>query len=128
MHHGAATARQLSKMGAKVAIFDKNKTAENRDRNHGLAVECDVTEQSVEAAVKLWQKNLDQRECINCAGIIHSRRMINQQYSMPVADFENHVNLIVVLIDANGQPYDPLDPLVNLKNAALLSTPHPLLH
>jgi NAD(P)-dependent dehydrogenase (short-subunit alcohol dehydrogenase family) len=97
---GAATARQLSKMGAKVAIFDKSiELAEKvATEINGLAITCDVTDaQSVEAAVKLVTEKLGPaRICINCAGIIHSRRMINQQGPMPPADFEKviKVNLI----------------------------------
>jgi NAD(P)-dependent dehydrogenase (short-subunit alcohol dehydrogenase family) len=116
---GAATARQLSKMGAKVAIFDKNiELAEKvATEIHGLAVDCDVTNaESVEAAVKLVGEKLGTaRICVNCAGIIHSRRMINQQGPMPPADFEKviKVNLIGTfnLMQIAASYMIPLDPL-----------------
>lgn len=116
---GAATARQLSKMGAKVALFDKNiELAEKvATEIHGLAVDCDVTNaESVEAAVKLVAEKLGTaRICVNCAGIIHSRRMINQQGPMPAADFEKviKVNLIGTfnLMQIAASYMIPLDPI-----------------
>ncbi len=116
---GAATARLLSKMGAKVAIFDKNRELAEKVAAEikGLAVDCDVTdEQSVETAVKLvTEKWGPARICINCAGIIHSRRMINQQGPMPLAEFKKviEVNLIGTfnLMQKAAAVMIPLDPL-----------------
>lgn len=97
---GAATARMLSRHGAKVAIFDMNKEAAEKIAAEikGLAVQCDVTnEESVNAAVTETTKKLGAaRICINCAGIVHGRRMVNQQGIMPLAEFRKviEVNLI----------------------------------
>lgn len=97
---GAATARLLSKAGIKVALFDKNmnEAAKVATEINGIAVDCDVTnEQSVMDAVKFAADKLGPaRICINCAGIIKSRRMINQQGPMPLDEFRQviEVNLI----------------------------------
>lgn len=116
---GAATARQLSKMGAKVALFDKNIELADKVATeiNGLAVSCDVTDElSVETAVKNVVEKLGAaRICINCAGIIHSRRMINQQGPMPLADFKKviEVNLIGTfnLMRTAAAYMIPLDPI-----------------
>src|SRR5690349_5908093 len=83
---GAATAKLLSSLGAKVALLDLNKDAAEKIAAdiQGLAVPCDVTSaDSVEAAIAEAQKRHGAaRICINCAGIVHGRRMINQQGPM----------------------------------------------
>lgn len=91
---GAATAKLLSQHGAKVALLDMNIAAgkELADKLGGIAIECDVTNpEAVQAAIATAQKHHGAaRICINCAGIVHSRRMINQQGPMPLEEF-NHV-------------------------------------
>lgn len=97
---GAATARLLGKMGAKVAVFDKNISEAEKiaAEINGIAIECDITnEQNVIQSVKLAEaKHGPARICVNCAGIIKSRRMINQQGAMPIEEFRQviEVNLI----------------------------------
>ncbi len=97
---GAATACHLSKMGAKIALLDMNQELNEKvaAEINGLALHCDVTdEQGVKLAVNTVTTKLGAaRVYINCAGIIHSRRMINQQGAMPLDDFKKviHVNLI----------------------------------
>jgi len=97
---GAATAHFLSHAGAKVAIFDKNLALATKTAAeiHGLAIECDVTneESIVEAVKKAEASHGPARICVNCAGIIHSRRMVNQQGPMPLTDFRQviEINLI----------------------------------
>ena len=97
---GAATARMLSKHGAKVAIFDMNKEAAEKVAAEikGIAVQCDVTNaDNVAEAVASVTKQLGAaRICINCAGIVHGRRMVNQQGVMPLAEFRKviEINLI----------------------------------
>lgn len=88
---GAATARKLSQQGAKVAIFDVNLESAQKiaDELQGFAVTCDVTNaDSVATALSLVEKKYGPaRICINCAGIVHSRRMINKEGPMPLQDF-----------------------------------------
>ena len=97
---GAATAMLLSRHGAKVAILDIDKKAAGKIANdiHGLAIECDVTKaDSVVAALAQAEKQHGPaRICINCAGIVQSRRMVNQEGPMPLEEFRRviEINLI----------------------------------
>src|SRR5437762_12784295 len=80
---GAATARMLSQRGVKVALFDLNREAAEKVATEigGLAIACDVSQaDGVQAAIaEAEKKHGPARICINCAGIVHGRRMINQQ-------------------------------------------------
>lgn len=97
---GAATARMLSKNGAKVALFDLNKDAAEKlaAEINGIAIQCDVTKpESVEAAIAAAAKQHGvARICVNCAGIVHGRRMVNKQGVMPLDEFRKviEINLI----------------------------------
>lgn len=97
---GAATARMLHSQGVKVAIFDLNKTAAESIAKEldGVAIECDVTNSdSVKTAVEKTTEALGTaRICINCAGIVHGRRMVNREGAMPLEEFKRviEINLI----------------------------------
>ena len=97
---GAATAAMLSRHHVKVALFDRNKEAAEQCAAEigGRAIYCDVTQaDQVEAAVKEAEKyHGPARICINCAGIVHSRRMVNQQGPMSLDEFRKviEINLI----------------------------------
>lgn len=97
---GAATARMLSQHGAKVAIWDVNKEAAEKLAAEigGLAIYCDVTKaDSVVAAIDQAQTQLGPtRICVNCAGIVYGRRMINQQGPMPLDDFRKVIEINLV--------------------------------
>lgn len=97
---GAATARLLSKQGAKVALLDSNKEAAEKIaiEIHGQAVYCDVTQaESVESAIATAEKHHGRaRICINCAGIAHSRRMVNQQGPMPLDEFRRVIDINLI--------------------------------
>lgn len=94
---GAATAIMLSEAGAKVAILDLNMAAAETlaKKIGGIAVNCDVSdEESVEAAIATVNQTLGPiRICINCAGIIKSRRLVNQQGPMPLEEFRQVINI-----------------------------------
>lgn len=97
---GAATAKLLSSLGAKVALLDINlKAAETLAKEfNGLALSCDVTQSSsVETAIQ--QANAQHgtaRIIINCAGIVHGRRMINKQGPMPLDEFKRVIDINLV--------------------------------
>ena len=97
---GAATAKMLSLCGAKVTLFDTNKEAAEKlaIEIHGQAIYCDVTyADQVETGIKEAEKyHGPARLCINCAGIVHSRRIVNQQGPMPLDEFRKviEINLI----------------------------------
>ena len=97
---GAATARRLAALGAKVAVCDLNaKLAESvASEIGGTAVVCDVSDAaSAEAAVVAASKaHGPARVLVNCAGIGVAKRVIGREGPMPLADFERviKVNLI----------------------------------
>lgn len=97
---GAATARLLSQQGAKVALLDLNQEAAEKiaAEINGQAIYCDVTQsESVKTAIAEAQKHLGPaRICINCAGIVHGRRMVNQQGAMPLAEFRKVIDINLI--------------------------------
>lgn len=116
---GAATARTLAKLGAKVALLDINieNAQKVADELNGFAAKCDVTDSdSVAAAIQAAKEKLGPaRICINCAGIVHSRRMINRDGPMPLEEFKRVIDINVVgtynvmrLAAAEMIPLEPL--------------------
>lgn len=116
---GLATARLLAANGAKVALFDLNLEAAQTVAKElgGIAVSCDVAnEESVVKAIKqVEEKQGIARICINCAGIVHGRRMVNQQGAMPLEEFSRVININLIgtfnvmrLAAANMMTLDPL--------------------
>lgn len=97
---GAATAKHLASLGAKVALLDVNEDAANKLASElgGKAFQCDVTNaDSVLSAVTEANKVLGTaRICINCAGILHARRMINREGAMPLEDFSRVINVNLI--------------------------------
>ncbi len=97
---GAATARRLSALGAKVGVLDRDGArAEAVAREiGGLAAPCDVSDaDGVAAALERVREALGTaRIVVNCAGIGTARRMLGRDGPMPLPDFERviRVNLI----------------------------------
>lgn len=94
---GAATAKRLSGLGAKVVLFDVNVMAAEKIATeiNGFAIQCDVSnEMSVATAFQKVSTELGApRICINCAGIVRSRRMVNQQGPMPLDEFREVIEI-----------------------------------
>lgn len=97
---GAAIATHFAKLGAKITLLDLNLNAATQIAASfkGLALACDVTsEASVSAALEAAaQVHGPARVLINCAGILHTRRMVNQQGPMPLAEFERVLSINVL--------------------------------
>ncbi len=97
---GAATAKLFSEAGAKVTLLDRNQEALMKVANtiNALGIACDITNPTeVEAAVQHAQNEQGvARVCINCAGIVQSKRMIGRDGPLPLSDFEQviQVNLV----------------------------------
>ncbi|RIX70873.1 SDR family NAD(P)-dependent oxidoreductase, partial [Acidovorax cavernicola] len=105
---GEATARELARLGAKVAILDRNladaeRVAASINAEHGagraLACECDITDTaSVTAALARAQAGLGEaRMLMNVAGIGSAKRIVQRDGSAaPLEDFTRvvQVNLI----------------------------------
>jgi len=87
---GAATVQLLTRLGAKVAIFDKNMSQAEQVAHEtgGLALECDVTDEksiiSAQGIAKI---------CINCAGIVMAKRLVGKDGPLPLADFEKIISI-----------------------------------
>jgi len=97
---GAATARKLAGLGAKVTVCDLNTrlAEEVAAEIKGTAVSCDVSDAaSAEAAVvQATKAHGPARVLVNCAGIGVAKRVIGRDGPMPLADFERviRINLI----------------------------------
>jgi len=97
---GAATAVLLTAAGAKVAILDINSAAANKlaQSLKCLPIACDITDsQQVETALQTIRHQLGPIHiCINCAGIIKSKRIVTPQGPLPLNEFRQviEVNLI----------------------------------
>ncbi|MCS6766048.1 MAG: SDR family NAD(P)-dependent oxidoreductase [Candidatus Protistobacter heckmanni] len=98
---GAATAQELAKQGAKVAVFDVNAEAAEKVAKEigGVAVACDITDPaSVEAALtKARAAHGVARIVMNIAGIGTAKRVIGKDGgAAPLADFTKviQVNLV----------------------------------
>lgn len=116
---GAATAKLLSQQGAKVSILDLNEVLANQlaTEINGAAFVCDVTHpKSVQEALeKATQQNGPPRICVNCAGIVQSKRIVGNDGPLPLEEFKKiiEVNLIgtfnlMRLVSAYMIPLDPI--------------------
>ena len=97
---GAETARYLAKAGAKVAVFDLNKTnAESVAREiGGIVVECDVaSEASAKNALEVAKKaHGAARILMNCAGIAPGARIVGKDGPHDLGLFSKIINVNLV--------------------------------
>ena len=97
---GAATARHLAGLGAKVAILDVNIELARKVASEigGLAIECDVS--SAEAGEAAMEAALEAhgpaRISVCCAGIGESRRMLGRDGPAPLAHHKRLVDIHLV--------------------------------
>src|SRR5207344_2969949 len=127
---GAATARRLAGLGAKVAVCDLNaKLAESVAAEiGGVAVVCDVSDAaSAEAAIAAAAKaHGPARVLVNCAGIGVAKRVVGRDGPMALSDFEKviRVNLIgsfnMLRLAANEM--SKLEPLEGGERGVVIST------
>lgn len=94
---GAATAKMLHQQGVNVVLFDVDKEGAEKIAAdiQGLAVHCDVTQaESVQKAFAEAIAHFDPpRICINCAGIVYGRRMVNKEGPMPLTAFRKVIEI-----------------------------------
>lgn len=94
---GAATAKKLASLGANIIILDNNMAAAEglATELKGLALDCNVSDAaSVEQAFKYIQnKATIPRICVNCAGVAPAKRIISKTGPMPLADFNQVINI-----------------------------------
>lgn len=118
---GAATARELARQGARVAVLDVNVEAALAVAQEigGLALRCDITDSAAieQALAAARQKHGPARVLMNVAGIGGARRVIGKDGSaMPLEDFSRVINVNLVgtfnmlrLAAAEMARLDPLD-------------------
>ena len=127
---GAATARRLAGLGARVAVCDLNaKLAETVAAEiGGAAVICDVSDAaSAEAAVTAAAKaHGPARVLVNCAGIGVAKRVIGRDGPMPLGEFDKviRVNLIgsFNMLRLATAEMSKLEPLATGERGVVIST------
>ncbi|HVY52989.1 MAG TPA: SDR family NAD(P)-dependent oxidoreductase [Gammaproteobacteria bacterium] len=94
---GAATAKMLTANGAKVVLLDIDQNAAQllADEIGAYAFSCDITlAGQLEKIFKQISENIGApRICINCAGIIAARRMVDKDGPLPLQDFQHVINV-----------------------------------
>src|SRR5215471_4669894 len=94
---GAATAEELARAGAKVALLDINLDGARAvaDKIGGIAVRCDVTssDDAVAALAQAGERHGAARILINCAGVGPAKRIVGRDGPMPLADFERVIKI-----------------------------------
>lgn len=113
---GAATARALANVGAKVCLWDMNEEAVSAVAKEigGTAYRCDVTsEESVAAALANSPRP---RLLVNCAGILIGKRIVGRDGPADLAHFQKviAVNLVgsfntMRLVAVDMAKLEPLD-------------------
>ena len=127
---GAATARRLASLGAKVAVCDLNtKLAESVAAEiKGVAVTCNVADSaSAEAAVAAAQKaHGPARVLVNCAGIGVAKRVIGKEGPSSLADFDRviqvNLNGTFNMIRLAANAMSKLDPLDTGERGVIVNT------
>lgn len=127
---GAATAAFLSELGAKVAILDINEQAINNvaKKIGAEGFVCDVTkDESVSKAFEEINKRIGApRICINCAGVVHVRRMVSQQGPMPLEEFRRVIDINLIgtfnVMRTAAAMMIPLAPLSTEERGVIINT------
>ena len=97
---GAATARHLASLGARVAVLDRDSAKGGAIAKEigGVFCQCDVAdeESAKTATAKAAEAQGAARILVSCAGIGGAARMVGREGPAPLADFERivRVNLI----------------------------------
>jgi NAD(P)-dependent dehydrogenase (short-subunit alcohol dehydrogenase family) len=117
---GAASARRLAALGARVSIFDLDLDAANAVAGEidAFAARCDVADpdEVAGAIAAARERHGAARILVNCAGIGTARRTVGREGPMPLAEFERivRVNLtgtfnVTRLVASEMIALDPLD-------------------
>jgi NAD(P)-dependent dehydrogenase (short-subunit alcohol dehydrogenase family) len=98
---GEATARELARLGAKVAVLDVNLAQAEKVASEigGVACQCDITDaQSVAAAIaKAAAAHGPARILMNIAGIGSAKRVVQKDGSAaPLEDFARVINVNLI--------------------------------
>ena len=127
---GAATARRLAALGARVAVLDRDAERAGAVAREigGTAAACDVADaDGVAAALDRVREAIGvARIVVNCAGIGTARRMLGRDGPMPLPDFERvvRVNLLGTfnVTRLATAPISTLDPLEHGERGVVVMT------
>lgn len=127
---GAATAKELARLGAKVAILDLADIKGNAvaDDIGGAYFRCDVADApSAEAAItSATARHGTARILVNCAGIGTAARVVGRDGPMPLDTFERvvRVNLIGTfnMLRLVAAPLSLSEPLADGSRGVIVST------
>lgn len=97
---GAATARHLAQLGAKVALLDLNLEAAEKVAKEikGIAIQCDVSDANSAAAAieKARDAHGVARICVNCAGIAPAKRIVGREGPMALDEFRKAIEINLI--------------------------------
>lgn len=127
---GAATARRLAALGAKVAVFDLNaKLAEEVAREiGGTAVICDVSDAAAAESgiVQAAKAHGSARVLVNCAGIGVAKRVIGREGPMALVDFEKVIKINLIgtfnMLRLATSEMSKLEPTANGERGVVVNT------
>ncbi len=89
---GLACAKHLYALGMKVILCDCAPIVANwaDEADRCLALHCDLTDSDAieKIFVDLKKKNIQLHACVQCAGIISSRRMVGRESLLPLSEFD----------------------------------------
>jgi NAD(P)-dependent dehydrogenase (short-subunit alcohol dehydrogenase family) len=127
---GAATARRLAALGARVGVFDIDGARAESVATEigGFAARCDVADaDGVAAALDAAAAHHGiARVLVNCAGIGTARRMIGRDGPMPLPEFERVVRVNLVgtfnVTRLAAAAMSVLEPLENGERGVVIST------
>lgn len=127
---GAATARYLRGLGAKVALIDFNIDAAQTlaEEIGGLAVQTDVSDEaSVEAAVAQAVEKLGApRLLVNCAGIAPAAKMVGREGKLGTSVFARTIGVNLIgsynMMCHAARAMLTLDPLENGERGVIINT------
>jgi len=127
---GAATAAQLVRAGAKVALLDINAegVSANAAKIGGLAITCDVTDADGAAAAiaKAREAHGAARILVNCAGVGPAKRIVGRDGPMPLENFERVIKINLIgtfnMMRLCAADMTTLDPREDDERGAIVST------
>ena len=127
---GAATARHLASLGAKVTVLDMNEAAVKQvaEEIGGLGLPCDVSnaESAEKAVAEARAAHGPARILVNCAGIAPAKRIVGRDGPMPLDDFRRviEVNLIGTfnMLRLAAADMGTLDPLESGERGVIVNT------
>ena len=133
---GEATARELARRGAKVAIFDRDATRGEQVANElgGIFCEVDVTsDEKVEAAfARAREAHGQERILVNCAGVANAAKTVSRdketkaakRYPMQQFELAIQINLIGSFRCIANAAYGMVDlaPLADGEKGVIINT------